>query len=428
MLKRITGQVDRKQLINIAMLTGGYGLGQGSLFFSQTWLLVNGDLKLLAFFGTSFAFAVLAVMIVDAGSYIVLARHTVNQLSSEDAWLEIWRCYWETSIFRLVMAAMFAAVTIIFIIIGVDDDAVWFAVWFMPALIIWSFNGTGLIDGLNLSGISGLSGALPYIAAAVALIGCHEFSVERPGGILGAAICLGYAGTVTAQFMTLLVLDRSPRFLCPTKTGIKRSMAQGLQLISSQIPGQLYFRGQLLLSNSFLGADVTALFIYGKQVVNSFIQVIAFIRRAEFPKLVAQLSQTPQDLLRTTFRVQRFGNSLAAAMAIAVLLMGLGLGVYADGETSRAGFVVALFAPTIVTTTVVLAFQQAMSALGKYGALAKCIAAAMLAGTAVAGATINWLGIIGLALADLAQHAVNSWFSVAHLKSLAPTDVRQTEN
>lgn len=423
MLKRMTGQAGRKQLANIAMLIGGYGLGQGSLFLSQTWLVVKGDLDLLAFFGTNFAFAVLAAVIVDAGSYIVLARHTVHRLSEGDTWPEIWRCYWETSVFRLVMAGAIASVAVVlFLFLGADEETVGFALWFAPALLVWSFNGTGLIDGLNLSGVSGLSGALPYIAAAAALFGCYEFSVTRPGAVLGGAIFIGYAGTVAVQFLTLSALGKPPHFVRPTKAGVKRAMTEGLQLTSSQIPGQLYFRAQLLLSNSFLGADATALFIYGKQIVTAFNQVISFVRRTEFPNLVAKLSQAQDNLLQTVFRVQRLGNYLSVVMAIAVLLAGLAMSCYAGGETARAGYVLVLFAPTIVTTTLLMALQQAMAAVGNYGALSKYVAFAMLTGLAVAVATIDWLGLVGLALADLVQHATNIWLTIAHIRNKQPWD------
>ncbi len=48
------------------MLIGGFGLGQGSLFLAQTWLIARGDIVLLADFGICFSFATLGTMVVEA--------------------------------------------------------------------------------------------------------------------------------------------------------------------------------------------------------------------------------------------------------------------------------------------------------------------------------------------------------------------------
>ena len=75
---------QRVRLINVVLLVGGYGLGQGAIFVVQTWLVARGAFELLSSFGTLFSFAMLSIFLIDAGSTTTLARRIAG-LADDDA-------------------------------------------------------------------------------------------------------------------------------------------------------------------------------------------------------------------------------------------------------------------------------------------------------------------------------------------------------
>src|SRR5580704_4440101 len=94
------------RVLNVGLLIGGFGIGQGAIFAVQTWLVAQGELVLLAQFGAHFSFAVLGTLFVDAGSMTVLARHVAHLSGKPGASEEISRIFWETSAFRAVLALL----------------------------------------------------------------------------------------------------------------------------------------------------------------------------------------------------------------------------------------------------------------------------------------------------------------------------------
>ncbi|MBP1851498.1 hypothetical protein [Rhizobium halophytocola] len=412
---------------NVALLVGGYGIGQGSMFIAQTWLLARGELGLLAFFGTSFAFAILAIILVEAGSIIVLARLTVQNLDADPGWQAIWRCYWETSVFRASVAVIVVLAGLFYLaVIGADRQTTGFALCFVPAIAIWAFNGAGLIDGLSLSGLSGLTGSLPYVAAAIGLFIVSTTEPQSYGVILGAGLSIGYGLTVVAHFVILWRLGHRPRLVMPSRYGLRRSFADGLSLISTQAPGQLYFRYQLLLSHWFLGLDGTALFIYGKQIVTAFIQLLTFVRRTEFPGLVARLNGGSGDRIQAIFQEQRLGNYLAFCLFACVACAGAGIYAFGGTTAAPAGFAIAALAPTIFSNTLSLAFNQGLSALGLYPQLVRSTALAMTTGALVSTTLGATLGILGFAIADMLQHVTSLTLNIRTIRHRPPAAASDT--
>ncbi|MGD5575291.1 hypothetical protein QUU09_22860, partial [Xanthomonas citri pv. citri] len=62
-----------------------------------------------------------------------------------------------------------------------------------PGLLLWAVNGVGLLDGLRLSGISGITGSVAYIINAVGLMlamyGSHESAVRSSAAPFRSGIC-----------------------------------------------------------------------------------------------------------------------------------------------------------------------------------------------------------------------------------------------
>jgi O-antigen/teichoic acid export membrane protein len=392
---------NKAKLLNLAALITSYGFGQGSIFLAQTWLVAQGKLDLLALFGTHFAFAVFGVIVVEAGSITILARHAASLEHGEESAATLWRTFWEVSAFRAALAVLVIAAGAGFALAADEPFTHAYALYAMPAFALWAVNGAGLLDGLKLSGISGASGSFAYVASAFALLFAQELDPARAGALLGAAFSAGYLLTVLVQFAALHAVGWRARFERPSMAGVRIAGRDGIALLGSNLPGQVYFRIQLLLSSAWLGPAPTALFVYVKQIVAAGTQLVGFIRRVEFPTLVQRLAQEQASPARATWHEQRLGSYLAFAASLCVLVAGIALAALADGVPGELGLYFAAFAPSLAATAVFLAFSQGLAALGQYGALSLRTLVSAAVGVAVSLALTRTAGVYAFAIADL---------------------------
>ena len=68
---------------NALLLIGSFGMGHGSLFLAQTWLLAKGELSFLGLFGASFALITLPPLPADWGGVVLLARPPLSDPGDE---------------------------------------------------------------------------------------------------------------------------------------------------------------------------------------------------------------------------------------------------------------------------------------------------------------------------------------------------------
>lgn len=357
-------------IANIALLLGGFGLGQGAIFVAQTWLVANAEYRLLAAFGTHFLFAVLGIFVVDAGSITTLARHAAA-LPSESSSQRLWRLFWNTATFRMAVALTLVTATIVYGFSSVADGfSQSYALLAAPAFLFYAGNAAGLLDGFKFSGISGICGAAPYATSAIALVLVRRASPEVAGAILGAAFSAGCLLTVAAHWIVLARFGRRPRWEGTTTRGFLAAVREGGAMLGVMLPGQLYGRVQLILSASYLGAEATALFLYVKQLLSGIIQIVAFVQRVEFPTLVRRLSSPDDHLFRTIVSAQKLMATAGVLATVAVLI---GASVMAHWPQSRFGTVAPLlgaFSMTLLTMTALLMVAQSLAATGAYEGLA----------------------------------------------------------
>lgn len=390
------------------MLVAGYGFGQGSIFLAQSWLLAKGQLELLALFGTHFAFAGFGIIVVEAGSLIILARHAASMERNEESVATMWRTFWELSVFRAVLALLvIAAGAAIAFTAAASPFTRAYALCAAPAFLFWALNAAGFLDGLRLSGISGVSGSLAYAASALALALAADADPATAGMVLGAAFSAGYLLTILVQFAALRVAGWGMRFERPRRAGILSAGRDGLALLGSNLPGQAYFRVQLLMSSAWLGAGPTALFVYVKQVVTAATQLAGFIRRVEFPALVQALAKGVDNPALTALRVQWRGTQFALALMLCLALAGLALWNMASLHLADVGQYMAGFSITIASGAVILALTQGLAALGRYNSLLVRAALSTAAGLAVSFMLVRQAGIYGFLIGDLASAVVS---------------------
>ncbi|MDM9626077.1 hypothetical protein QTL95_09225 [Rhizobium sp. S152] len=389
---------------NAALLVASFGIGQGSLFLAQTWLVGQGAFVLLTHFGVSFSFTILALMLVDCGAVTTIARRIALADADQRAAV-IGQCYWHASLFRFCVAAGVSLAALSYVALSNDVFDCAYLLSVLPALFIWAFNAAGVLDGLALGGLSGLTGVPIYAVPALALLFVADQPRGMAGTVLGAALSLGAMLTIALQIAILRRLGHAP---VPAR--IKLSEAaffarEGMGVLLAVVPGQVSFRFQILVCSLFLGELTTAIFLYGRQITVAFSQVLEFIRRAHFPQLVRELRGGEREVGRL-FRTQRLASWLAFLLSLAMLGAGYLMAVLLDGPAAEAALVVALFSVGVFTGAISQTLSQAGQALGRYRVVAWAAGAAMLAGFA-ASSLFGWAwGLAGLALAEVVTHGV----------------------
>ena len=396
-----------RRLVNLGLLIGGFGIGQGSIFLAQTYLVATGRTELLALFGTHFSFAMLGIIIVEAGSLTILSAQIARLLVAQGDEHDLWRVYWETTVYRLTMAGLLIAGLLIFrALFPLPAFSANYLIATLPALLIWAFNGAGFLDGLQKSGISGITGSIAYVASAVALLLALDATPAQAGLITGAALSIGYGVTVIVQFTALYLLGWRARFQRPTRGGIRKAFIEETSMLAGLAPGQLYFRAQLALASVFLGATATAMLVYAKQIIGAASQISGFARRIEFPRMVQAVAGNPRIGIAALVGIQKISFAIAGGLAAIILVASLIIISRFDGFTEQAWAFLAFFCVTILTEAVGQSLVQAMFArnLIHSAAIARIVAVAVAIGFGYLFVTMA--GSKVFILSDLVSHAI----------------------
>lgn len=395
-----------RKLLNLAMLIGGFGLGQGSIFLVQTVLVAEGRLDLLAAFGLHFSFAILGLLLVDWGSLTVLARETATATADEADHDRIWRSWWAMTPVRLLVAAAVIAAGLVYAISNDTGFGGAFVLGALPAALIWSLNANGILDGLKRAGVSGMTGSLPYLGTAAALFVARDWQLETAGLTVGLALSAAYLLSILLQQVAIARAGHGLRLVRPSGNLIWTMAQQGFAACLSLLPGQLYFRFQLGLSASVLGTELTAIFIYAKQLVAAMTQLVGFLRRIEFPDLVAALKEKLTSNWREVLYRQRMGTIAALLFTVTLCLSGFFSTALLTGNTASAGVWIASFSPTVLSGAIALGMQQGLFALGHFRQAASLRIGATGLGALASAALVSQLGLMAFIVADLIQDVV----------------------
>lgn len=422
LIKRISQQGAFRRLVNLGMLIGGFGLGQGSIFLVQTWLVATGKTEMLALFGAHFSFAILGIVAVEAGSLTILSARIARQIHSGSAAADVWRAYWETTIFRLTVAILLVAA-------GLAALAFWplpgfsssYLIWSLPAMLLWAFNAAGFLDGLQKSGVSGLTGSIAYVASALALFFASDLPSAEAGAWTGAAFSIGYALTILAQFAALAVSGWRPAWASPSAAGIRQAFVEEGSMLAGLLPGQLYFRAQLAIAAFALGHNATAVLVYGKQIIGAASQIAGFARRVEFPRLVQAVAGDPSLSAAATMRIQRSSLAIAAAFASMIAIAALIVISMASGFAVEAWSFLAIFCITALTESVGQALVQGLFARSRYHAAAVTRILAVAFAVVFGYVFVSFFGVRVFVLSDLLSHAIVITLSLWWLNKAART-------
>lgn len=406
-----------RRIANIGLLVAGLGLGQGTIFIVQTVLVAGGEYELLAAFGTHYSFAILGIILVDAGASTTLARAVARLPAGREARGEVWRIFCETSAIRITIALIIGVAATVYVRqLSSEEFSRWYVALALPGLLLWAVNGVGLLDGLRLSGISGITGSAAYVVTAAGLALAAHKSAAAAGAILGGAFSIGYLVTLIAQWATLARKGWYPQLHKMTRAGLTKALTDGCALSFQIVPGQVTMRVQLVLSTLYLGAETTALFVYAKQIVTASTQIVGFVLRVEFPSLVEKLSSGGKQNLGSMIGAQRMALYCAAMFAVgAIIVAGIAAEMPEFG-LHRAAMVIAGFAPTIFTMSLLLLMMQALAATGAYGLAAWALAIGSAAGMLASYVLISILGVYAFAAGEVVLNLVGLYVGYRHLR------------
>jgi hypothetical protein len=409
----------RQRMLNLGLLIGGFGLGQGAIFAVQTWLMAKGKFDLLAAFGTHYSFAVLAIMMVDAGSSTVLTRVVIHRAEDQGPNDDVWRIFWETGAFRAVIALLIG-IGIATYAWGISSDGFSrsYIVCALPGLFFWAGNPVGLLDGLRLSGISGITGSIAYASSAIGLAIASHAPTEMAGSILGGAFSLGYFLTIATQWAVLAGRGWRPKLQKTTQDGLLRSTRDGIALLLQSLPGQLALRVQLALSAAFLGPESTALFVYVKQAVAAMAMIIAFVLRVDFPMLVQTTSRAKTHSIWSIFHAQITTLYCAIALTVGTLILCIIILLFPHYGFGKAAALLIPFSITILTGSATIIMVQGLAALGAYALIAKIIATGAAIAIVISCLFVTILDVYAFLAAELACHSIWGYLVYRQLRHL----------
>jgi O-antigen/teichoic acid export membrane protein len=402
--------------INVVQLVAAFAVGQGSLFLAQTWLVHTGQLALLGRFGALSAFAMLGMLIVDLNALTTLARKVAATAGSADRRDAVWRAYAPVTAVRLGAALAVVALAAVYALFERDGFALGYVAAVVPGFIVWSFNGAGLLDGLQRSGISGIALALPYLASALTLPVASHLAPMPAGLALGAVLSAGFAAAVVLHLVALARLGFAFRAVRPERGAVKVAAREGLAMTVQWLPGQAFYRFEILLCGWFLGGQMVGLFVYAKQITNAASQIAGFLRRVEFPALVRQLAETPARRIGTTFLRLRGGIAGAAVTGAGVAAFALVVGPLLGPRLAHAAGIVAIFAPVVFSGALSATLTLGLFALGRYGEAARIANLSLVGGVVLALALVPALGLAGFVSAEVLMQMATAGLALTAIK------------
>ena len=321
------------KLQNMLLLVVGFGLGQGSLFLSNTYLFWRGQHALVAEFGTANAIATLSLFVGDWGGALFVAKEVV---APREGALPIMATYFGLSIARLLGAVAFT-IGLLSCTVGQSDSFFHEYLTFASlGLLFYSFNAIGLLDGNGRSGVSGVTQAIPSFGVAAALPFCAQLESPTAGRLLGGLFAVGVGVSVVAQVAVARVSWRGARAELSARR-VLRIATTSMPYMLTALPGQFLFRIQVLLAVQLLPTALVSLFIYCRQIIGIGYQLLGFYLRVDIRDFAEELSRkswTPVGILRvsTTVRLGAIGTvaCLIASMTLSPLdpLLSTGLAAY----------------------------------------------------------------------------------------------------
>lgn len=389
-----------RRAMNMGGLLAGFGLGQGSLFAAQTWLLATGEIAFMGQFAIINTMVLLAYQGIDLGGLVILARHVATE---DHAGHDIPTLFWSFSAVRIIIAFLLTVMGLIWLAVNPTSFNSNYTAMAIPGLILLAVSPGGILDGHNMSGWTGATWALPFVASAIALPFGLAMSPRGAGMLLGGALSLGAILAVIVQYGLLHWHGFTVPYRQPKAAAMREGGQEALLYLVGWLPGQLSFRAQVGAAAALLGLDAAALFVYAKQIIMIATRFLVFARRVEYPALVKQLTN-PQHIVRKVVSIQKVSLLMGVLGAVIFAIFGLLMDFAFPLKLHGAGLVIATFAPIILTASVYATFSQACYAAKRTYISARTAVMADVINLGLLFALAPFIGMPGIALAEGIGH------------------------
>lgn len=336
--------------LNLGLLVLGFGLGQGSLFLANTYLYWSGHYQLVAEFGAANALLTFAYFIVDWGGLVYLAKESVM---TREGQRPVATSYLALSLVRLAVALMFCLGLFAFWVHEAPAFLREYGMFAGLGLLAYAFNASGLLDGHSKAGVSGLTQALPIVAAAITLPICIALNLAAAGRVLGVAYALGMAGAIGLQ-LRVARIDWGAAYASLTWRTMQAVGRESAPYMLTPLPGHALFRAQVVLATIYLPQQLVALFIYARQIVGVGYQGLGFYLRVDLKDFAEHLitaAPGPVRILLTSVTVRMGALGTIGLMLLAAALWP----VKPDIAHSLL-----LYAPCVLAVAVAATLQRAL--------------------------------------------------------------------
>jgi len=298
----------RKGLKEFVYISLGFLLARGVMFLSQTYLVINSELELVASIGIGLGLLTLVQWASDMGGVFF-----INKYASEGPARVL-----EFLVARSIFCVLLFMLTYFgrqFISISILAEQI---LSFSPFVAVAGcFNFTGLVDHLQKNKIGGVISGIPWLFSAILVAFFYgKVRDEEFGYILGAGYTLGLI--ITAAIQSILVRANVYQIL---RSAFKISPAEvyyrfldGLSYNISLCVTQVYGRLIPIAIDGAVGSRISGIYLYSKNIVNIASQITLFARRAEFANILK--IQSVSTNVKSLFKGQIFSLSVSFVLAI----------------------------------------------------------------------------------------------------------------
>ncbi|WP_415906478.1 hypothetical protein ACMXYX_03355 [Neptuniibacter sp. QD72_48] len=306
--------VKFKELVFIML---GFCLGQGSMFFAQTYLIYQGDIGLVGQAGITIGLFSLIYWFSDFGGVYLLSKY----LSDNSNRFNYYLCVRLVSNFFLCL---------LMVVVGgsVEYLESYSFLFYLGGIVFLSgsCNFAGVFDYKKKNKFAGLLQAIPWVLASVFLV----FS-----GNPIEYMCLGYVlGVVLISFVQVLLCRKYIVGLLDSKglssgTYFKKVIGEMYSYNLSFLVTQLFGRVVPIFVQASMGQAVAGTYIYAKNIINMMSQFVAFARRADFSSMyeLDKAKFCVVELIfnqRLSFIVGFLGFSLLLLLSLILILIDFG--------------------------------------------------------------------------------------------------------
>jgi hypothetical protein len=383
-------------------LIAGFLIGQGALFVVQTWLIAEGKLSAVASLGFAIAILSLVQWIADWGGLVLLARHAV---SGQD-----FQGVWAANFARIIIAIPIAVALAGLAEIHATTDPFASGLLFGGIAIapIWSLNIAGFLDGHGKSALSGPTAGLPMIAAAASTFLVFLFSDASfsMGLLVGGSYTAGCAMCVALQYLLAHTVTGIGNPWKLTRADVISYFSHGGIYCLGEFPSQLYGRVLIIIVSAALGQQMTGVYIYIRQVLSGFAQLISFIKRVEFPRLASALLETPLRLRRVM--TTQVVNLSASGMVLIAAIAAFQLRDTLPPRFSEVAFYFVFFAAVLPIWAISTSFGQVIILQQKMKAYSAVLLVTVAFSAVITAEFTHIFGLTFIACCDIMMNAVQA--------------------